>query len=165
MVVISIIGIVAATTLYGLKTSNTSQSVDNAQKEFVSNLRAIQNKVDNGDVSVNKAVQEIGVPASGTSYTINGSNVVTLPPGVAMTNKIGISSSNITLCLSDRNLNSFDSINKCSSCSDVTDVGYVCNGGIASSPASVVVTFTSGSISKTVTIKGSGMRISSIDPT
>jgi len=79
MVALGIMGFIAAIALYSVRSFNDAQVVVNAQKDFVSNLRAVQNKVDNGADSSNYKV--LDVANNQPSYVLD-SVTVTLPAGV-----------------------------------------------------------------------------------
>lgn len=163
MVVLAVIAAVGTMAFFGVRSFNSSQTISNVQKEFVTNLRTVQNRVDSGDVlSGGKVVQEITIPANGSSYTING-RTVSLQNGVTISNSTGVA---VTVCFPDRNLLAYDniipSIHACASC--VSGIGFICRGSSASS-SPITVTFRSGSSTsnQTVTINGAGMRVTEIN--
>lgn len=159
-----VIGLMAMMAIYGLKTFRNTTPVDNAQKEFVVNLRTAQSRIDNGEVVtigvVDKVIGEVTIPANSASYTING-KAIELKDGVRVVSPSGP----LTICLPNRNLSQYDSspAHRCGSCNSNAD-GYICRGGNPQSPASVEIQFQKGSFIKRVVIYGTGMRVNQIDP-
>ena len=99
MVVLEIMGFIAAVAFYGLRSYNNAQQVINAQKDFVNLLRATQNKVTNGadglsTQSVNIPAGTIIVPSSETRVCFNNSNITTTPSCVKSTFPITVTFTN-----------------------------------------------------------------------
>lgn len=86
MVILAIMGFIAAVAFYGLRSYDNSQQVINAQKDFVNLLRATQNKVTNG--------------ADGDNYkSVNTSSLI-LPVNVS------VSPLSLVICFNNPNLTS-----------------------------------------------------------
>lgn len=154
MVTMAVIAVISVTAFYGFRSYNRDQQVINAERLFLSNLRAVQNEVNNG--ARGSSVITVYVPASGPSYQVNGTSV-SLPPGIAVSNSLG---SNLYLCFVNRNLASFSAINPCGPCN--TGSGYYCIGTAAySSPSTISFNFTDSSspITRTVGLDGNGTNI------
>lgn len=143
MIVLAVIGVLTLIALFGISAYKQGDAVSVAQREFLSNLRATQNKVDNGADGLSVW------PVSLASYP--------LPAGVTMTNPLGAA---VTVCFANRNLDSYDSTHLCGSCS--VGQGFICNGGLIDTSAKLEVSFTNGSLTKKVVIEGSGMRINRV---
>lgn len=174
LVVISLIGIMTAMVLGGLGQFRNSQSLANAQAEFLVQLRAVQNQVINGSDEI--AVKSLVVVPNSSSYTIVNSYLtnpiskisVELPTGVmvAVVEPTGITASS-GVCFSNPALVSFDATRKCVSSVDassacVSGAGMLCTGTNVNSAARVTVRFYLGSMSKDVVLEGSGMMINRI---
>lgn len=181
IVVIGVIGLVGTIVLYGLSQYNNTQPLTNAQREFVTTLRSVQNQVINGadGVSVKSIIlNPANCSATSCFYRIVNSylgaslsySTVYLPRGVQFS-----VASHLAICFSHPNLASFSTSQKCvynvstgESCngSGATNLtGYICTAGtpsVASSPASFTVTFTQGSAQGKVILEGSGMKINRI---
>lgn len=88
MVVLAIMGFIAAVAFYGLRSYNNAQQVINAQKDFVNLLRSTQNKVTNGadgdnfkSVDTSTLVLPVGVTVSPSLVIcFNNPNITTTPP-------------------------------------------------------------------------------------
>ena len=165
MVALGIMGFIAAIALYSVRSFNDAQVVVNAQKDFVSNLRAVQNKVDNGADSSNYKV--LDVANNQPSYVLD-SVTVTLPAGVKVYTVFG---ERLYVCLANPNVLATypacyaagpgpGQLGKCGQC---TGKIFACHGLTPISSGNRIVTFTKGSFSKQVVINGSGMRVTSID--
>lgn len=179
MVVLGVIALISAIALYGLSQYNSTQPLDNAQKEFVTKLRSLQNQVVNGSDGV--SVKSVVLPPSSNctvnscSYTVVNSylsstyvtTAVSLPKGVQFAN---LAVNPTAICLSNPNLTNFSAGQPC-----VTDAGlkrgctsgraFVCDDGTTpsinvTSPFEVV--FSQGAAQRKVILEGSGMRINRI---
>ncbi|MBI3559113.1 type II secretion system protein [Candidatus Gottesmanbacteria bacterium] len=150
MVVLAIMGFIAAVAFYGLRNYNNAQQVINTQKDFVNLLRATQNKVTNG--ADGSPVKTVDVPMS-----------LSLPVGINVTNNR--TGNGITICFANSNLISFDSTNvlyQCGACSSGSDY-FLCDDVTNSKIlGGVTFSFSNGSTIKTVTIEGSNMTINRI---
>lgn len=170
LVVMAVIGAVAGVAFFGSRSFNNTTAVSNASKEFVTNLRAVQNRVDNGQVLENgKVVQEVTIPANGSAYySVNGTEI-NLPSGVTLTNSTNIP---LTICFPNRNLDAYDSVlvdgiavHQCANCNVDDSIGFICKnpGGISTSTVSVTFASNVSTVGQTVTINGSGMRVTEIN--
>lgn len=158
----AVIGAVAGVAFFGSRSFNNTTAVSNASKEFVTNLRAVQNRVDNGQVlESGKVVQEVTIPANGSAYNVNGT-VINLPSGVTLTNSTNVP---LTICFPNRNLDAYDSVHQCANCNVDDSVGFICKNPGVISTSTVSVTFSSNvsTVGQTVTINGSGMRVTEIN--
>ncbi len=84
MAIMSIFGVMA---IYGMRSTSNSQSVTDAQRNFISSLRATQNKVINGADGL--SVQVFHVPAD-----------ISLPTGVSVSPTVNICFNNPSLATS-----------------------------------------------------------------
>lgn len=137
MVVIAIMGFIATIGFYALKNQDKSQVVINAQRDFLNNMRSVQNKVETGADGL--ALRTINVPTD-----------VSLPTGVSITTPA------VTLCFANRNLSSIT----CGGCA--AGIYFACRSNVAISSGYVDVTFSNGTTFKTVRIEGDGMNIGRI---
>ncbi len=190
MVTLTIVGIMAMIAFIGVGSYRQGDFLVNAQQEFISNLRALQNKVDNGADS--ESVKSLDLPLSGTTATsykvqITAGNrrIVTLPSGVYLSAYYTPSfpsnlpyAGPLSFCFSNRYLTNFDNVNnQCgpnvpppSPCTDPTlPLGYVCDqsSGLptAINPVTLVVQFkllNNAAMSREVVVEGTGGRINRI---
>ncbi len=170
LIVIVISGLVAAIVFFGIRSYSNSQSVTNAQLEFVSNLRSLQTQVYNGAQGLNN--QYILLQNNQSSYGVYDNTntllrTVTLPAKVKL--PVGYPPF-LAICFANPNLTSYSNLSGVSEC-------YQCNAGIyfacqsdgasftqiGSTPTTFQIGLTNGSITKYVTIEGSGMVINRIN--
>lgn len=179
MVVLGVIGIISVLAFYGLSQSNNTQPLDNAQKEFVTTLRSLQNQVVNGSDGV--SVKSVILPPSPSctvnscSYTVVNSylsstymtTVVSLPKGVQFAN---LAVNPTAICLSNPNLTNFSAGQPCATDASLkrgctSGQAFACNDGTTpsinvTSPFEVV--FSQGAARRKVILEGSGMKINRI---
>jgi len=185
MVVLGVISIIAMVAFYGLSQYNNTQPLFNAQKEFLTALRALQNQVNNGSdgVSVKSLIFNKNTPSSYTivnSYITTASNpsysvtTINLPSGVTLYSVGGTLLPSLTnptaICLSNPNLFNFDTNQIC--VTDVTakrgcasGVGFTCTDGTTPSVNSISpfeIVLNQGAAQKKVVLEGSGMKINRI---
>lgn len=145
LVVIAVMGFVAALSFYGIRGQDKTHYLSSAQKDFINNMRSLQNKAKTGadGLAVRSFILTNGSTwSNGITYTITGGGTK-------------------AICFVNPNLPTFTTVAKCESC--VTGSGYICTGTTADSPAFLDVTFSNGvSAPKTVRIEGSGMEIGRI---
>lgn len=140
MVVIAIMGFVAVTSFYGLRTLNKTDQTAEAQKQILGNLRAVQNEVLAGS---NSGVTRSATFLNGarTSYAIDGVTYP-LPAGVAVT-----ALADTIVCFNNPNATT-------STCCG--GAGYAC----PNRPATLTVSGTGPS--RTIIIEGNGLFITRI---
>lgn len=109
MVVLAIMGFIAAVAFYGLRSYNNAQQVINAQKDFVNLLRATQNKVTNG--------------ADGDNYKTVDTSTLTLPINVTV-------SPSVIICFNNPNLTT-------SSCTNTFPVTVTFTNGLTAKTVTV----------------------------
>lgn len=165
MVVIGVIGILAGLSFYGMRNFDTSQIVANTQKEFISNFRSAQNRVNSGNGG-----NVLNISINNSSYSV-GSVAHPLSTGVLIskvTARVGGSDvvlANPEICIANPNLSTFDSTNPCGSCTTTSGNNFfVCEPSSNSTYISprIQVDFMKGGITKSAVIEGSGMTISRI---
>lgn len=169
MVVIAISGLIAMIVFFGIRSFGNSQAVTNAQLEFASNLRSLQTQVYNGSQGLNN--QYIRLQNNQASYGVYDNNntllrTVTLPAKVKLPAGYPLY---LAICLANPNLASYGSvpgINQCYQCS--SGVYFACQSDgtsftqVGSTPTTIQIGFTNGTITKYVNVVGSGMTISQI---
>lgn len=149
MVTLGVMSFIAAITLYGLGQYNNGQQLVDVRREFVSNLRGVQNKVNNGaDGSQYKIVSIL----AGNQYNLAGT-IISLPATIT------ISPNNIYICFANPKLTSFTA-NQCGNCP--AGSFFICQAGVSRSSGYVDVTLSRGITSKVVRIEGSGININRI---
>ena len=165
LIVVAIMAVLAVIAAYGLKNQDQSQVVINAQRDFVTNLRSVQNNVRNGVDG--QAVMSVILTQNSSSYTIVSATsplktkTILLPTGVT----VGFAgSATQAVCFANVNLSAYTSAAKCASAPDgttacVSGTGYLCTSTTASSPTNLTVNFTNNTVTKTVSIEGAGMNI------
>lgn len=140
-------GVIAVMAIYGLKDLASGQSVTDAQRNFISDLRATQNKVING--ADGKNVKIATISASLAQYTIDGAAApISLPSGVSFFTP----TNDLRICFFNP---------------QVTNAAcYTCTGSFACPvPAdgkTVNVSFTNNKTTKNVIIEGFGTVINRI---
>lgn len=155
VVVLAVIGVIATIAFFGFGSFNKTQFVIDAQSQFLGNLRAAQNQVRNG--ASGSSVRAVRI-INATSYSLPDGTVITLPNGVTLS-----PASSSSICFTNSNLAQFAaSPNNCGTCTSGS-TGFVCNSSSALSAADFTVTFTNGSSSRSVIVRGTGMNITRID--
>lgn len=186
VVVLSIISLLAAIVFFGLSNYNNTDTVNNAAFDFLSALRAQQNKVVNG--ADGDSVKWVTMPPTGSTYYVSSvgdaATRIDLPAGVVYTL---VSTPDITsVCFSNPNLDAFSCGNHCGSSlancggNGTQDgvssglpcyggsggSGYICDrssGGNASSPMSFRVRFSNAAgYSKDIVVEGVGLIVNRI---
>ncbi len=132
LVVVSIMSIFGVMAIYGIKNTSNSQSVTDAQRNFISDLRATQNKVINGADGVNFKNVVINSPNQ-YNYVVDGTTTK-LPNGVYF------STPTTRICFNNPSLTT-------SSCTNTFPIN---------------VSVTNGSTTKSVTIEGAGLIVNRI---
>ncbi|MBI4099759.1 prepilin-type N-terminal cleavage/methylation domain-containing protein [Candidatus Microgenomates bacterium] len=168
LVVLSVAGIVATMVFFGLGSYNNTDAVTNAQKEFINNLRAIENKVNVG--ADGKAVKWVGIDRTSGQYKLYDKDnptgtVINVAPVTIDYSVVGATVNNpFSLCFINPNLTALDNTGShaCALCNDPTATGWVCDQATLKNPASLTVTFSRGSFQKSVVVEGSGMQINRI---
>ncbi|MCL4397483.1 prepilin-type N-terminal cleavage/methylation domain-containing protein [Patescibacteria group bacterium] len=164
LAIMAIIGVLA---FYGIQDFNVNQAVSDAQHNFISDLRATQNQAALGADGVNfKTVWvNTGSPDQYTiSYTVPLSNNLVsvtkiLPTGVTVS---APNPANFTVCLANPKLTGYTT-GQCGNCAVAgSEAFFACNNGTKVDSNYLDVTFSRGSVSKTVRIEGNGMDISRI---
>lgn len=167
LVVIAVTGVIAVIAFYAIGSFNSGQNVISAQREFVSTLRAAQNRVTNGAEAT--PILTVLLPAARNSYTIgnavtNTSVLSGLPKGVTFTvtdvATNNVLSGDLSLCFVNRSLASYDdtvSAHTCGGC--VSGSGFICSGTTILSNTAINVNFSSGGNTKIAAIEGSGIYI------
>lgn len=130
MAIMSIFGVMA---IYGIRSTSNSQSVTDAQRNFISDLRATQNKVINGADGVNSKNVVINSPNQ-YNYVVDGTTIK-LPNGVYFL------TATTTICFNNPSLTT-------SSCTNTS--------------FPIIVSFSNGSTTKRVTIEGAGLIVNRI---
>jgi prepilin-type N-terminal cleavage/methylation domain-containing protein len=166
LVTLGVISFIAAMTLFGLSQYNNGQQVLDVRREFVANIRGVQNKVNNGaDGSQYKVVSVL----AGNQYNLAGT-VITLPANIT------VSPTNIYLCFINPKVPALASglcgTGTCASPGNAcTFAGadrafFACSSGclVGYSPVTdhLDVTFSNGTVNKVVTIEGSATNINRI---
>lgn len=181
MIVLAVMGALTGIVFFGLHSFNNGQSVANAQKAFITEVRSGITKVDNGANGL--SVRSVILLANGADgYYVDGTKV-SLPKGVTIS-KSSNPSSVMLFCLANKNLSDFDLPTQPNGCSGTykdssgNNITVSCpNGATGAAPtqyfvcsppntksslSSVTVTFTNGSTTKSVVVQGSGMRVNQV---
>lgn len=190
MVVLTVIGIIAMIAFYSLK-PNDVDAVTKAQLDFVANLRAVQNKVNNGVNGQNLIMVNISKPffppncGTNTAYSIfdrSSARTVNLPSGVTISQHQVYGNFDIVLCFANSQLGTYaangDPQNQCWSCGSAgnyfacqrTSVPYCAGGPLPKyqtfdpiTNTQIQIDFTKGSVTKSVMVEGSGINITRVN--
>ncbi|MCL5432036.1 MAG: type II secretion system GspH family protein [Patescibacteria group bacterium] len=171
LVVMSIMAIAATIIFFATSPNDRNQLVANAQKEFIVNFRSWQNGVNQGADGLD--YKYILLTNGATSYTLysNAQTVIGSPVNLPSKVTIGLPSgiSSLAVCLNNPNMTSYDgTVGKTACWNDSCGLGtyFACQlSGATYTPVnsgSIPVNFVSGTVSKSVTIEGSGMAVSRI---
>ena len=159
LVVIAVMVFIATIGFYALKNQDKSQLVINVQRDFLNNMRSVQNNVRNGVGG--QSVRFVILTNGSSNYSLSG-QTITLPFSVTYSLKeAGVTYNGIkTVCMANPNLSAYTAVVSCSTC--ISGSGYICTGTVASSPLNLDVIFTNGITTKTVRVEGIGMNIGRI---
>ena len=162
LITVAVMAFIGSLAFFGIRDFNTSQAVSDAQRNFISDLRAAQNKAANGGSGVNFKTASFG-SADPAHYTVDG-NLVTLPAGVSLSIANPAAATSVVLCFANPYLSAYGA-SQCGGCAPGSF--FACTDAtppqIGMSAASeVTVIFRRAAVSKTVVIKGNGMNISQI---
>lgn len=157
LIILVISGVIGVLSFFGIRSFNNYDAVVNAQKQFLTSARLLQNQVNNGALGL--SVQTISLPGSGSTYTVGSGSPVNLSSkGITITNSLAQA---IKICFAHPAITSYSATYLCGTCT--SGAGYVCDSNSTiQNPARVTVTFTLGSIQKMVQIEGSGMTVTRI---
>lgn len=160
VIVIAIIGVISILAFYGFNNYGRAQAVANAQQEFISNLRSVQNSVNNGADGV--SVKWVDVSQGGSSYVINDTHN---HQTVVVLNNVTINKSTTIddICFNNKYLSTYDANNYCGNYLGPSPaVGVYNSSAISTANFPITFTFTWGSYSKNVVIEASGYQITRI---
>lgn len=158
LVVLGITGTIAVLAFYGINNFNVNQSVSDAQRNFISDMRSLQNKASVGAEGVN--YQRLTFTSSSPAqYTIGTSQIVALPAGVTMSVKTPATATRLTICLANPNLGGY----LAGECDCGAGIYFACSNTSSKFTAGKVeVVFTRDSVSRTVAVEGNNMVVSRI---
>ncbi len=182
LVTLSVIAVIATIAFYGLSGAKDPQPVINAQLEFITNFRSLQNSVYQGADGQNYKYLYLDKGGSNnTKYSIYGNDgvqigqTVNLPSGVKL-NFSGLPK--LAICVVNPNMTLYDgpvgsSTSPCWNVSCGAGPYFACQsdtglpGGTFSpvgsaGPASITVDFTRGLVKRSITIEGSRMIINRV---
>lgn len=156
LVVIGIMGMVSALALYGIRAFDKNQLVVNAQRDFLTDLRSISNRVASGSDGSNFKNVTI---LSATSYTVDGVNK-NLPLGIQFSSPTSFP---LSFCFANPNLKTFTD-GQCGACLGGSFFACRQPGAVLVSSGVITVILTNSQLTylKSVRIEGSGMNISRI---
>lgn len=171
IIVMTIIGVIAVLSLYGLRSQNNTQIVSNTQLEFVTNLRSVINGVNQGSngqnfyyLTINNTVQSYSVYKSDntllTTYSLPSNIHVCFPDGSAQ----------IAFCAANRYFTTYSALlNQTCACGD--GVYFACKDSTKVTTGSVIVRFSqatncvdaANAYHKDVVIEGNSMQITRVN--
>jgi prepilin-type N-terminal cleavage/methylation domain-containing protein len=150
LVTLAIVGFLAVIAFYGLRGADAGQKLTGAQKNFLSDLRAMSNQAANG--AGGSAYKTVAI-SSASQYLVGG-RTVTLPTGVTM------DAAGLTICFAHPALTAYTA-SQCGSC--LTGSFFACRAGTPVSSGTITVVFTSaGGETKRVNIEGNNMTVNRV---
>lgn len=163
VIVLAIIGVIAAIAFFAIATYNHDAPVVNAARDLVATLRSVQNRVNNG--ADGKSIKYVTIaPDGANSYTIKDNTgavqTVTLSGGVTIANSRN-GQAGVDICFAYPALLSLNSTNHCGLCQTGAS-GFICDNAALVSPASFFLTLSRGAVTSRVYIEGKNLTIDRI---